>query len=358
MNGSVNAFANSIPTVCLSNPIIVMKISFNTSAIQPMIDWLLERKRTGQGDEVTLRRILSLPDYAVEFARYGLRSLPVCGITFEEAVDFFLHFDDKDFENQRLQYKKESFVRFYEDIENRLSSIHAFLSLTEGDCALIERLLKNALPDEALKDIPELNIILIVSIGNSMGWPHDHYIDYDLANLDAFKTKDDFLHVTAHEIHHIFVGQMLGGEGVSSEGFFLQNFAYEGLAVHFMNNQGTIGKPKKYDAPTYCMDESDMAFYEERFDEIFSMIQDDYRFCKGKTLEEVADLISAHYEQFSFMGKSIKQYPTYYFGCYLWGIIDLRYGKEKLFETIADPTLFVKLYNEVASHKYRLDECE
>jgi len=329
-----------------------MKISFNTSAIKPMIDWLLERKKVGQGDEEELRQILSLPDYKVEFERYGLANLPVCGINIEEAMDFFMNFDKKDFANQRLQYKKESFIRFYTDIENRIDSIKAFSSLTNKDCELIEFLLKNALPDEALNDMPELNIIFIVSIGNSMGWPYDHYIDYDLANLDAFKNKNDFLHVTAHEIHHIFVGQMLGGEGVTPEGFFLQNFAYEGLAVHFMNNLGTINKKKKYDDTTYCMNESDMTFYEEHFDEIFEMIKNDYYSCKGKTLEEV-DAVVEHYEQFTFMGKSIKQYPTYYFGCYMWGLIDLYYGKEKLFETIVNPKLFVELYNKVATPKYR-----
>ena len=78
-----------------------------------MIDWLFERKKNGQGDEEELRQILSLPDYKVEFERYGLANLPVCGINFEEAVDFFMNFDKKDFINQRLQYKKESFIRFY-----------------------------------------------------------------------------------------------------------------------------------------------------------------------------------------------------------------------------------------------------
>lgn len=330
-----------------------MKISFNISAIQPMIDWLLDKKKNHYEDEAKLRQILSLNDYKVEFERYSQPNLPVCGITFEEAVDFFMNFDKKDFTNQRLQYKKESFIHFYQDIENRLISLISFTSLTEEDKELIERLLQNALPDAMLNDIPELNIILIVSIGNSMGWPFDHYIDYDISNLDAFKNKYDFLHVTAHEIHHLFIGQMLGGEGVTPEGYFLQNFAYEGLAVHFMNNLATIGKKKKYDDITYCMDESDMNFYEEHFDEIFEMIKNDYYSSKGKTFEEVNELVSNHYEQFVFMGKNIKQYPTYYFGSYMWGLIDLHYGKEKLFEAINNPSMFLKLYNAVAKPEYR-----
>ena len=80
----------------------------------------------------------------------------------------------------------------------------------------------------------------------------------------------------------------------------------------------------------------------------------DYYACRGKQLEEVANLVSSHYEIFEFMGKKIQQYPTYYFGCYMWGLVDLRYGKEKLYEAIKKPELFVQLYNSVAEDKYRL----
>lgn len=55
----------------------------------------------------------------------------------------------------------------------------------------------------------------------------------------------------------------------------------------------------------------------------------------------------------TFLGKPIKQYPTYSFGCYMLGLVDLKYGKEKVFEAISDPPLFVKLYNSAAEEKYR-----
>ena len=342
-----------------------MTIRFNTDALRPMLDWLSKRKKTGSGDEARLRQILALPDYQVEFERYSSPGIPVCGINFEEAVDFFMNFDRKDFENQRLQYKKAYFERFYGQLESRAEGIAQYASVGLEDCELIERLLKNALPDDLLADISEFNIILIVSIGNSMGWPFGHYVDYDVANLTAFGSREDFLHLTAHEIHHIFVGQMLGAEGISGADFFLQNFAYEGLAVHYMNNLATPGKPAKYDGPVRCMDSEDMAFYEAHFDEIFGMIRKDYYRCLGGgpdgtqergalTLDEVSQLVSDHYEQFEFMGKPVRQYPTYYFGCYMWGLVDLHFGKEKLFEALARPGLFVQLYNSVAEEKYRL----
>ena len=58
-----------------------MKIKSNTETLQPMSQWLINRKSHGYGDEKELRAILSLPDYKVEFDRYSDPSLPVCGIS-------------------------------------------------------------------------------------------------------------------------------------------------------------------------------------------------------------------------------------------------------------------------------------
>ena len=100
-----------------------MKIKFNLDCIKPMIDWLLESKKNNVRDENKLREILNMPDYKIEFARYGSPNILVCGINLEEAVDFFLNFDKKDFKNERLQYKKESFLTFYNEIEKRLKKL-------------------------------------------------------------------------------------------------------------------------------------------------------------------------------------------------------------------------------------------
>lgn len=330
-----------------------MIIRFNTDTIKPMTEWLLKRKHQNLRDEVRLREILRMPDYEVEFQRYGETGLPVCGISFEEAVDFFMNFDQKDFDNPRLQYKKESFSAFYRDIDKRIKMIERFTAFAPSDLCLIEELLANGLPEDCLKETPEFNIILIVSIGNSMGWPYGNYIDYDVANLNMLKDKDDFIHITAHEIHHIFTGARLFPDGIRGEDFFLQSFAYEGLAVHYNNNLATIGKPKKYNGGTFAMQSDDMEFYENHFDEIFEMIRKDYRLLKDRSVEEAGAIISERYERFDFMGRMTKQYPTYYFGCYMWGLVDLKYGKEKVFEAISDPPLFVRLYNSAAEEKYR-----
>lgn len=331
-----------------------MRIKFNTDAVQPMVDWLMNYKTSGTRDETELRKILSLPDYQIEFERYSMDGLPVCGISYEEAVDFFMSFDQKEFENPRLQYKKAAFLSFFNNIEENLKQLELLTSITENNQAVIEDLLKNGLPDKLMNELDDINIILILSIGNSMGWPYKNYVDYDIAGLSAFTTLDDFLHVTAHEIHHILFGEMMGCEGICGADFFLQNFAYEGLAVHFNNNLATLMKPSKYADREYAMQRQDMEFYEAHFDEIFAMIKADYNAAKSMSLEEVMKLVSEHYEVFEFMGHPVKQYPTYYFGCYMWGLVDFTFGKERMFEAIADPPLFVKLYNQAAKEDYQL----
>lgn len=73
---------------------------------------MLNSKNENIRDEKTLREILKMKDYQVEFARYSQEGLPVCGISFEEAVDFFLNFDKKSFDNPPFRIQKRIFYSF------------------------------------------------------------------------------------------------------------------------------------------------------------------------------------------------------------------------------------------------------
>ena len=329
----------------------MLKLNICTQTLQPMLDWLNVAKKQNVRSEYQLREILRMEDYGVEFSRYGAEGLPVCGISFEEAVDFFLNFDCKDFENPRLQMKKDSFVKFYETMETTLEVLQLFTSFSDSEIAYIEQLLTNGLPDRLLRsDIP-MNIILIISIGNFFGWAHENYIDFDVANLGFIQSKTDLLHLIAHEIHHTYFGALIPEE-MKPEEFFLLNFAFEGLAVHFTNNLPTIAKPAKYPGPVYCMENTDMMLYEAEFDELFDMLQNDLNRSRSLTMDQVSELISSHYEQFSYLSPktgtthAISQYPTYYMGCYLFGLIDHVLGKERLFEALKNPEGLIATYNE------------
>jgi len=332
----------------------MLKINICTQALQPMLKWLKIAKEQNTRSEYQLREILRMEEYGIEFARYGAKDLPVCGISFEETVDFFLNFDRKDFDNPRLQVKKESFLKFYDHMETNLETLQLFSSFSAEEIAYIEKLLANGLPDELLRSDINMNILLIVSIGNSFGWPYKNYIDFDVTNLGFIHSKEELLHLIAHEIHHTFFGALIPEE-MKPEEYFLLNFAFEGLAVHFTNNQPAIDKPAKYPGPVYCMENADMALYEAEFDELFAMLQEDLNKATSLTIEQVGELIGSNYEQFSYLspktGKkhAISQYPTYYLGCYLFGLIDYALGKDRLFEALANPKILIDTYNEAVN---------
>lgn len=341
----------------------MLKIVMNTDSLQPMLDWLHAAKTQGVRDEKRLREILNMEDYRVEFARYGMEGLPVCGISFDEAVDFFLNFDRKDFENQRLQIKKESFLKFYENMDGALNDLRLFSHFTGEDIGVVEKLLENALPERLLREELEIHILLLISIGNSFGWPYENYIDFDVANLGHLGSKEALLHIIAHEIHHQFFGRLIPEEMKPQE-YFLLNFAFEGLAVHFTNNQPTLFKPAKYPGETFCMAREDMELYERDFPELFAGLQENLKKSASMTLDQVAELISQEYEQFTYTSPKtgaehrISQYPTYYLGCYLFGLIDYALGKERMFEALANPGTLVDTYNEAVMRRgdprYRL----
>lgn len=329
----------------------MLKIRINTDALQPMLNWLRASKEQGLRDEDTLRRILKLEPYQIEFARYGSEGLPVCGISYEEAVDFFLHFDEKSFQNPRLQTKQPVFAAFYDHMEESLETLQLFSSLSQADCAVVETLLQNGLPQALLNEDLEITVLLVISIGNSFGWPYENYIDFDASNLELLADKDSLLHIIAHEIHHMFFEKLIPDE-CKPEEYFLLNFAFEGLAVHFTNNQAARWKTAKYPGNAYCMDTAGMALYESEFDELFARLRADYQASKAMTPEQVAALVGQHYEQFQYnslkTGESIaiSQYPTYYLGCYLFGLIDQVLGKERLFAALAHPEILAEAYNQ------------
>lgn len=343
-----------------------MKIHFLTSSVKPMYEWLVERKSTNTKNLSRLKEILSNDDYHIEFLRYGIKNLPVSTISFDEAIDFFMNFDEKHFANPRLEYKRPYFVKFYNDLENKIELISTFASFTKTDEETIDNLLLNGLPDYMSNEKQNFfNILFIISIGNSMGRPYENYLDFDVANLDLIKDKTNFLHLIAHEIHHTRFSLLIKNNMNLMESF-LVNFAFEGLAMHFNNNASTLFKEKKYpNEPSYEIDEFSWSLFENDFDDLFSMFKKDLYESKTYTSdEELSTLVESHYEKFtytSFKDKKeykISQYPTYYLGTYLWGIIDNAFGKEILFETLKNPEKFVNVYNQavlkIGNKKYLL----
>lgn len=315
-----------------------MKLDIRSTSVAAMYSWLKESRDSGKRDEQKLRQILSMPDYGIEFRRYGDPRLPVCGISFEEAVDFFLHFDEKDFENPRLASKQPTFLTFYGKLDQGLKQLELLNSLGPDDLLLVEQILRGSLPDWLLREQIRFTLLLTISIGNSMGWPYEQYIHFDVSNLDLFDNREAFLHVLAHELHHLLFPRLLPQSCSARQAFFV-SFASEGLAMHFCNNAATLGKPSKYPGKGFCISEGDWAFYKEQHQELIQRVLSQGERAQNMSLEEVQEL-AKEYVQAQFRSlktgqqKKLSQYPAYYIGCYLWGTIDLQLGKERLFQAL------------------------
>ena len=293
-----------------------MNVDIRSGSIAAMYSWLKESRDSGKRDEEALRQILSLPDYAIEFQRYSDPRLPICGISFEEAVDFFLHYDEKEFQNPRFASKQPTFLAFIQNLDHALEQLELLSSLGPDDLLQVEQILAGSLPD----------------------WPYGHYIHFDVANLGQLGDRESLLHVLAHEIHHILFPRLLPKESSPQQAFFVR-FAAEGLAMHFCNNAATLGKPSKYPGKAFCISESDWAFYEEQHQELIQRVLSQGGRAQNMSLEEVQEL-AKEYVQAQFRSlktgqqKKLSQYPAYYIGCYLWGTIDLQLGKERLFQVL------------------------
>lgn len=331
-----------------------MKIEFNTSAIEPMYQWLKDRQANGRGNQEQLRQILQLPDYLVELARYGSAGLPTCGISLDEAVDFFMNFDTKTFSNPRLAYKQPYFKKFYDNLDGQKETMALFHNITAADMEVIAETLKAGLPGQLADEETTYNIIFIISIGNSMGWPYEHYIDFDLANMNLLADKSSFLHIVAHEIYHTYFNRMIA-QSMNSQQLFLINFAFEGLAMHFCNNAATIGKPAKYPQPSYAVSAKDWDLYAGQFDLLWSQFKKDWQSCAELTETQTSQLVADHYEKLDYTdlrtGQTVKieQYPTYYLGCYFWGSIDTALGRPALFAALNNPEQIAATYNKAAA---------
>lgn len=97
-----------------------------------------------------------------------------------------------------------------------------------------------------------------------MGWPYGNLIDFDVANLPLIGSKESFIHILAHEIHHTQFPKLVKDGELSCQESFLYSFAFEGLPIHYLNNAPTKYKKKKYQKePTYAVDNDTWSFFQE-----------------------------------------------------------------------------------------------
>jgi hypothetical protein len=111
-----------------------------------------------------------------------------------------MNFDNGNLTNKRLLYKLPYFEKFYNNLEDSFKTIDLFSSLNGNDINFITNFLNNGLLDNLINNSETYIVLLIISIGNSMGWPYKNYIDFDVANLSLIENKKSFLHIISVNI--------------------------------------------------------------------------------------------------------------------------------------------------------------
>ena len=328
-----------------------MKINFNTNTILPMFNWLLKVREEDYRDEDKLRSILDTADYQVEFLYYNETDLPLPNIPYEEAYDFFMNFDiQESFDNERLEAKREIFNEFVDDIEDKLTIAEHFADFSKKEETIINGIVQGGLPKSIVESDKEYEVIFIISIGNKVGWQYGNYLYFDITQLELTDDKETFLVDIAHEIYNTMFSHLIENEFTSQQ-YFLVNFAYEGLAYHFCNNAFTVNKPSKYAGEMVGVDLEEWEMYVEEHKYLFRKFKEDFQKCADMSIDDVQSLIEEEYEQFTYWSDAkgmevyVSMFPSYYLGCYFWGVIDLAFGKERLFEVLSHPDEIVETYN-------------
>lgn len=229
------------------------------------------------------------------------------------------------------------------------ASVSRLTRLDRADLRRVEHLLEAALPESLCREDRQFTVVVLFSIGNSQGYPWGDSIVFDAAKMELLADRDALLHVIAHELHHILFPSLL------PETLTGQELYAVGLAMHFCNNARTRYKDRKYPQLPGCgVAEDDFALYDRECAALFAEFAADYGRAAGMTAAEAAALLASRYEQPVYISRldgsphRVTQYPVYYLGCFLWGLIDLALGKDVLLHTLKHPAAFARTYDKAA----------
>lgn len=203
----------------------------------------------------------------------------------------------------------------------------------------------------------EYKILFTCGIGQSFGYPNENGMHFDIMQLFREYENKNFKEIIAHEIHHLIYMDNVKQQENNLEGYFLQCFAPEGLAIKFTNNaEGRLSKKIHTDEPENSgLDKESMEYLNAHFDSTYAEFKktiSDIRSGKINTIEEINELIRTYWfncyteEQNENEIPRLKQSRIYAMGNELWGTIYDIYGIDKLYEILNNPETAVAKFNE------------
>lgn len=341
-----------------------MKAMLCNTALAPAFE-LIRRKKAGQLRREDAEALLDHEDYRFEFKRYEER------VTRQEFAAYLMTFETLEaaqIENMDLRNHHGFWLDLYENLSWFEEKTKAFFG--QFDEAAVEEA-----GEIAAAGFPnhyrfgDCKVIFTCGIGQSFGYANENGMHFDIMQLFRHYENENFKLMIAHEIHHLIFLDNIPFDEKSLEGYFLQWFAIEGLAVKFTGNaQGVLSQKLRPDlGANLGLDAGSMEYANARFEKNFREFRDTLQKIRQgeiKTLDEVRALLVGYWFNLYADGQSreepprLKQPSLYAFGNDLWGTLYDVFGMEELYKTLRHPVTFAEKFNEALGilHKeeYRL----
>lgn len=336
-----------------------MKLHIRMSSIKPMLDiiWRIKNKEDVSED---LDVILEHEDYDFEFKRYNN------SITKEEFKQYLLEcqtLEEKDITNQNFRIRHQYFNDVFNNLDYYYNKLDDFSQMVNVDVVKSSlQITKNGLPDDFI--IPQIDFVFTLGIGMSFGYVFGDATHYDFIKLSKEISFEEFLSTLSHEAHHICMNHIFPDNLTPFE-LFIVFFSGEGLAVKYCNNaEGVISK-KIYDKePNIGLDQFSWNYLNNRFETAFAYFKktiDEIQSGVIDSNEKVIEVVTKYFmnpyteDQNKNESPKLHQLLLYSLGNDLYGVIHDVFGKNKVFEVVRNPNMFIQTFNQAVTKIGRKD---
>ncbi len=336
-----------------------MKLVIRNTSIKLMLDIIRDLKANKDVSK-RLDRILEHEDYEFEFKRHKDR------VTKEEFKNYLLNcrnLKEEDIQNKDLKVHHKYYLDVFENIDFYYQKLDELKTLVTQE--LLEKSLevtKKGLPDGF--SVNQIGFVFTLGIGMSFGYVFGDATHYDFLKLSKEIKFKDFLSTLSHEAHHVCMNHIYADEYTPQE-LFIIYFSGEGLAVKYCNNaEGVISKKIYEGEPNVGLDKFTWDYLNKRFYQAFDRFKEvlnDIKSGKIDTVEKVTKVITSDFMNSYIEGQDksekpkLMQFLLYSLGNDLYGVIHDVFGKDKVFEVIKNPKMFIQTFNDAVRAIDRAD---
>jgi len=336
-----------------------MQLNIRSSSIKPMLD-IIQRIKNKENVCDDLDIVLEHEDYDFEFKRYSK------SIEKEEFKHYLLNFltlEEKDIKNQNFRIHHQYYKDVFNNLDyyyNKLNEFNQMFNIEVLKKSL--QITKNGLPDDFI--VPQIDFVFTLGIGMSFGYVFGNASHYDFLKLSKEVSFNEFLSTLSHEVHHVCMNHIFPDNLTPLE-LFIIFFSGEGLAVKYCNNaEGVISK-KIYDKePNIGLDQFSWDYLNNRFETAFTYFKNTIAEIQSGSIDssdKVKEVVSKYFmnpyteDQNKDESPKLHQLLLYSLGNDLFGVIHDVFGKQKVFEVVRNPNMFIQTFNQAVTEIGRKD---